>query len=781
MHGVIPVHIYISYLYHYFGNSHVLFNIQKEVYKMKGNVSFHRVMNNSSDIKQKMESVNKYSLCGVSALGFPSKNSSVRTLMFSKHASQRVVLTHGEVARIFTGAEDAYGVLSSYFITAKSDLVLERKFVKYPNTPYSSILYIFRNVKTGKYMCHLAEAVHWNTEKYGFQNIDLLDKPYHEGSVIPEGTVMSKTTSYNDTNKYCAGANLRVMYTPLHDLTEDAIILSESACKKLEYSMVDRVVVDISEKMFMLNNYGTIDKYKSFPDIGESIQDGVLCSLREISAFSSLSEAMVPHINDVNYYTDGIITDIDVYSNCNEIQDKQLNYYQQCLTSWYQDIYAYISTIISDIDQDDTKLLDIYHKAEKYLTNAKWATKEKLPYIYVVFKILQPKTIERGQKITGRHGNKSVVSMIIPDELMPKDQYGNHVEMLANGFCPTNRIIPFALYEPTITFQMECIHNHIVNNNLPKEEAFELVIEYMKLFNHQYAARIEKKCKLNPDKAYADIVKNGLYMMQPPFQEENVRDAIIAAYERWDIFPYFEWKTKLRHRWITQRKRYAIGYQYTWVLKQEASKNMSAVATGRTTLYDLPVKTSNYKNRKMKYSDNAIKFGEYDTYGFLQVVDVETFAKLTTYYRGSQYEDNSLLMSHLNDMGIPEGAINQFPQLDCLKAYLKAIGIKLEDDFTVNSINSIDQEEDFMIGNHEIKISGGFLRAVLVIYSYYSQYKNYLKLQNKRHEATVDMTVFVKQMLKTDVFANKSDEYIRIAFTKFFDMMNILDEEKFLK
>ena len=264
MHGDYPVHIYISYLYHYFGNSHVLFNIQKEVYKMKGNVSFHRVMNNSSDIKQKMESVNKYSLCGVSALGFPSKNSSVRTLMFSKHASQRVVLTHGEVARIFTGAEDAYGVLSSYFITAKSDLVLERKFVKYPNTPYSSILYIFRNVKTGKYMCHLAEAVHWNTEKYGFQNIDLLDKPYHEGSVIPEGTVMSKTTSYNDTNKYCAGANLRVMYTPLHDLTEDAIILSESACKKLEYSMVDRVVVDISEKMFMLNNYGTIDNYKAF-------------------------------------------------------------------------------------------------------------------------------------------------------------------------------------------------------------------------------------------------------------------------------------------------------------------------------------------------------------------------------------------------------------------------------------------------------------------------------------------------------------------------------------
>lgn len=762
--------------------------------KQRSKLSFHRTMNNSSDIKQKMESVNKYSICGVSALGFPGKNSSVRSLMFSKHASQRLVLNNGEVARIFTGAEDAYGSLSSYFVTAKDDLVLERKFVKFPNTSYSSILYIFRNVKTGKYVCHLAEAVNWNTEKYGFQNIDMINKPYQVGSVIPKDTVISKTTSYDDNNHYCAGVNLRVLYTTLHDLTEDAIILSESACKKLEYSMVDKVVVDISEKMFMLNNYGDINNYKAFPDIGESIQSGILCSLREISALSSLSEAMVPHINDINYYTEGIVTDIDVYSNCAEIQDKQLNYYHQCLLNWYQDIYSYISTIISNIDQDDTKLLDIYHKAEKYLTTAKWATKEKLPYIYVVFKILQPKTIQRGQKITGRHGNKSVISMIVPDHLMPMtaevDDNGKPipgterpVEMLANGFAPTNRIIAFALYEPTITYQMECIHRHIIDENLSMNDAFDLIVEYMRLFNAQYARNIERKMRSNPEKAYTDIINNGLYAMMPPFQEENVRDAVIAAYERWDFFHYFDLFTKLRHRWIHQKDKYPIGYQYTWVLKQEASKNMSAVATGRTTLYDLPVKTSNYKNRKMKYSDNAIKFGEYDTYGFLQVVDVETFAKLTTYYRGSQYEENSLLMSHLNDMGIPEGAINQFPQLDCLKAYLKAIGIKLEDDFTVNSINATDVVEKFQIGNHEAEISGSYLRTIMIIYSYYQQYKSYLKINNGgKDEGTVDLNDFVNKMLtKTDLFKDRSREYISESFRLFFQWMNVLDEEKFLK
>lgn len=760
----------------------------KQNYDIKKRDTVRRVMNKSSDIRSKMESVNKYSLCGVSGLGFPGKISPVRSLMFSKHASQRVVLDHGEVARIFTGAEDAYGKRSSFFVTAKNTLVLERAFVKFPNTPYSSILYIFRDTVTNKYVCHLAEAVHWNVEKYGFQNIDMVKGNYRPGDTIPQGEVISKTTSYDENNHYCAGANLRILYTTLHDLTEDAIILSESACKKLEYSMVDKVTVDISEEMFMLNNYGTLENYKAFPDIGEEIQSGILCSLREISALSSKSEAMIPHINDINYYTNGIITDIDIYSNCTEIQDKQLAYYHNCIMNWYSEIYAYVSTIINHIDQDDTKLLDIYHKAKKYLmTSAKWSTKEKLPYIQVVFKVLQKKQIRKGQKITGRYGNKSVVSLILPDDCMPKDEFGVPVDMLANGFAPTNRIIGFALYEGTITYQMEWIHKYITNpdNNVSRDEAVQLVIDYMSLFNHDWGNNIATKFQQNPDAVYKDICKNGLYLLLPPFQPENVRDATIEAYDRWEdtIFHKYTIYTKLRHRWIKQKEKHAIGYQYTWVLKQEASKNMSAVATGRTTLYDLPIKTSNYKNRKIQYSDNAIKFGEYDTYGFLQVVDVEMFGKMTTYYRGSQYEENSMLMSHINDIGIPEGAVNQFPQLDCFKAYLKAIGIKLENDFTVNTISTVDDEEDFMIGNHDVKISGSYLRTILVIYSYYSQYKNYIKLENgNRYEATIDMNTFVDNMLNnTDLFANKSDEYIRTSFEKFFEMLRILDEEKFLK
>ena len=154
---------------------------------------------------------------------------------------------------------------------------------------------------------------------------------------------------------------------------------------------------------------------------------------------------------------------------------------------------------------------------------------------------------------------------------------------------------------------------------------------------------------------------------------------------------------------------------------------------------------------------------------------VDDFGKLAPAYRGSQYEANSILMSHLNDIGIKPGSINQFPQMECLKAYLKAMGISLEQDFNVNTITSIDEEEKFAIGNHEVTISCSFLRTCLVIYSYYIQYEEY-------KNGCVDMDEFITKILtETDVFDLKSDEYKESAIMKFFELLPILREVKYLK
>jgi hypothetical protein len=293
-------------------------------------------------------------------------------------------------------------------------------------------------------------------------------------------------------------------------------------------------------------------------------------------------------------------------------------------------------------------LIDIYHKAEKYLSESTWVTKEFIVNTVIRFKILKHMPIRVGQKIVGRFGNKSVVTQIVPQHIMPRTDDGRPIHMLANALAVPNRIIAFATYEATMTFMQERMWQHIIElakQGKSKDDIMDLVIDFVNQFEPQEGGELARLYSLHPNEIYQDIMKNGIYIQIRPLNEVCVRDAILNCYKKWpDIMKKYKIQTKLRHRWVTLDDEYAIGYQYTWVLKQEPSKAMSTVATGKTTWYDQPVKSRLFNKHLRHYSDNPIKFGEYDTYNFLAGVGVREFSKITTYFRGSQYEENSMLM-----------------------------------------------------------------------------------------------------------------------------------------
>ena len=745
---------------------------EKPVERKKGP---RKVMNNVLDIETRCAAVDPRSMFGASSIGFPDKISPVRAGMATKHgATQRVVLTNPEFPFVYTGAENEFGKLSSWDVTAEADLEIKRKFVKFKDYPeYSPVAYIYLNKATGKYGCKVLSPVVRITEKYGFRMKNLIANK-HEGDIIPKDTPITQSSSYvNDL--YCGGRNLRMAYIVHPDVTEDAIILSDYAAQVLSFDMVDEVTVDIGKNAYLRNRYGKNGAYKPFPNIGEWIEDDVICSIRENSFVSSVAEASVPHINDKNLYSHGIIMDIDILTNV-EVENEQFNSYLRQITDWYNDIYSYISKVITDPYQDDTTLLDIYNKAEKFLfSKAMWADKEYIADTIMKFKVLQPTPIRVGQKITGRYGNKSVVAKIIKRELMPRTDDGRPIDMLANGLAVPNRIIAFATYEGKMTFQSERIHQHIkklYENGASNEEIMSIVFDFIGTFSKQQVNELRRVYNMAPDAVAADIIKNGIYINIEPLNETCVRDALIAADEKWkDIFKPYKIKTKLRHRWVEIDGDYNVGYQYTWVLKQEPSKYLTAVSTGRTTLYDLAVKTKQYKEHLKHYSDNAIKFGEYDTYNFLAAVEVRTFAKIATYFRGSQYEENSVLMSQLDDKPLDLTKYNKFPQLDNLHNCFKFIGIGMRSTGEYNTIGAVDDIQEVHIGNIPVKISLPNLSYVLIIYSYYTQYEQYLG-------GAVDMVDFLTKIRGTNVFEQKPDWYVDWVFEEFISLLPVLQQLK---
>lgn len=739
----------------------------------------HRgVMNNVNEINQRADEVSKLSLFGASAMGFPDKISSVRAGMATRHASQRVVLQSPEFPIMFTGAENNFGKRSSWNIEAEDDLELIKIFPKFKNVKNCTTVYIFKNLRTGKYKCKVITPAVNLVEKYGFRMNNFMTS-HIEGDILHAGDIIAQTSSYVNRN-YCAGINVRCANAVLPELTEDALIISEDTAKRMAYNMVDVVTVNVSKNSYLLNKYGTNGEYKPFPDIGEEIKNDILCSIRENSYVSSVKEASIPHINDKKYFSKGTVVDISIFSNV-EVENDQVIHYSSQIHEWYTNIYSYISTIISDKYQDDTSLLDIYHEAEKYLNKSTWVTKEYIADTIIKFTIFQPKEIRIGQKVVGRYGNKSVIAKIIPDNLMPKTADGRPIHMLSNALAVPNRIIAFQTYEQTLTFQLERMHQHMLkmeSEGASKDDIIDIGIQLLSIYNPEFGEDTYRLYRENPDEVYNDIMTNGLYMQIPPLNEVCVRDAIIEGYEKFpDIMKRHKVLTNIKHKWVDRwvelDEEHAIGYQYMWVLKQEPSKSMSTVSTGRTTLYDLPVKTRKFNQNLSHYSDNPIKFGEYDTYNFLAGVGPRSFAKISTMFRGSQYEDNSVLMSQLNNMGVDMSKYNKFPQLDNLKNILKFMGIELKQSiYGYNTIGNIDEEQDIFIGNVNVRISIPDLRYILIMNSYYMQYEEYIN-------GPVDMVTFFDKMVnETNLFDALTDEYVSSIFEKFSELFPILQQLK---
>lgn len=732
------------------------------------------VMNNVVDIENQAKKVVPMSLFGASAMGFPDKISLVRAIMETRHTSQRVVLCEPEVAMLFTGVENEYGERSSWNIKVHEDYQLMKIFRKFKDYDKSVTCYILKNKRTGKYKCELISPAINLTEKYGFAMNSYMDG-YKEGDTLISGTKIAQSTSYVDDN-YCGGKNIRMAYTVLPELTEDALVISDYAAEQLSYNMVDIVDVDIKKDSFLLNKYGRNGEYKPFPDIGEEIENNIVCSIRENSFVSSFAEASMPHINDKNKFSSGRIVDIDIFTNVDEDND-QVNKYISQIRDWYSSIYAYIKKIIEDPYQDDTSLLDMYHEADKWLNDSTWVTKEKIINTIIRFTVLQHKKIHPGQKVVGRMGNKSVISDIIPRERMERTEDGRPLDMLANGLSIFNRIIMFAPYENSVTCLTEKMFEHL--KHMEKEgsspdEIMALAIEFVSTFNPNEGRELERMYNETPRRIYEDVMKNGLYIQIEPHNEIPVRDSLEACYKKWGdtIMKRQKVYSKLGHRWVPLDGEHSIGYQYTWVLKQEPSKAMSVVSTGRTTYYDIPVKTRQFKNNLKRYSDNPIKFGEYDTYNFLAGIGPLTFAKITTYYRGSQYEDHSMLMAQLNDIDLDLKKFNKFPQLSNLKNVLKLNGVQLkESPFTFNSIGLIDKQYEVYMNNVKVQISIPDLSYVLQMYSYYLQYEQYLN-------GAVDLIDFFNQLRGTNLFTMRSEKYIQHVFDTFRKLLPVLQQLK---
>lgn len=309
--------------------------------------------------------------------------SSMRSIMFTSHLRQFKNLIDSDIPRVFTNYENAVGDLSTGYYKAKKKVEIIDKVSRFENGKDDDHLYMLftYDKETDTYGIIEKKLVEDLTEKFGYGYItDVMDSK-SVGDNIDKDEVLFRSTSYDDQMNYGYGRNVKVMYAMENHTIEDAIVCSKSFANSMVSKEVETVKVALNDNDILCNIFGDNDIYKCFVDIGETVDDKVICARRRIHNNQILYDMKKSNLRKININNDNLfyiengsrLVDITIYSNkkLDDIPDnvfnKQIRYYLKMQENFYKKIYDRCKKIIKSGSNFTSDISFFYKKAKDIL------------------------------------------------------------------------------------------------------------------------------------------------------------------------------------------------------------------------------------------------------------------------------------------------------------------------------------------------------------------------------------------------------------------------------
>ena len=314
-----------------------------------------------------------------------------RTLMGSNMQRQAVPLLTSEAPIVGTGVEWIAARDSGSTVVCKADGVVE----------YADSLKIIVKVKQGSDTYHLANFERSNASS-SINHRPLVKKgdKVHRGQVIADGPS-------TENGELALGKNMTVAFMTYNGYNyEDAVILNEKLVKDDVYTSlhIDHYDIDCRD-----TKLGPEEITRDIPNVGEDARknldaDGIIKIGTEVKEGDILVGKVTPK---------GV----------------------QELTSEEKLLHAIFGEKTREVR--DTSLR-VEHGAGGVVHDVKVYTKEnsdelpagvsKVIRVYII----QKRKIQVGDKMSGRHGNKGVISLVLPEEDMPYLPDGRPVDVMLN-------------------------------------------------------------------------------------------------------------------------------------------------------------------------------------------------------------------------------------------------------------------------------------------------------------------------------------------------------------
>ncbi|HAU84849.1 MAG TPA: hypothetical protein DCW90_04920 [Lachnospiraceae bacterium] len=300
----------------------------------------------------------------------------------------------------------------------------------------------------------------------------------------------------------------------------------------------------------------------------------------------------------------------------------------------------------------------LYGRARDILDpNKKWNNGNGVfSNLLIQIDIMRPEALGIGCKLTGRHGNKSVVSKILPDDQMPRTKDGRVVELLVNNLAIINRTIGGPIFEESQNFCSAMAVKHMKNDLKTLKERGNFLFEFISMFNERQGRMMKKtydELTTSEKKEYIEGVMDGhIYLNMMPVGEDRP-----FFYKLLDVYKKYDWikpEEIYIHRFgrdiLTLQRQY-IGEMYIVALKQTSKKGFSVRGMGAVNNKGLPERSYKNKSHMERYSTSDIRFGEFESLNFLVGMSPDELALFHAYYRSAPDARKELGKEVLNPKG----------------------------------------------------------------------------------------------------------------------------------
>jgi len=363
------------------------------------------------------------------------------------------------------------------------------------------------------------------------EHLDVMNIYVRPGDKFKKGDILAESNFCKD-GKINIGKNLLTGVMVYYGNNyEDGIVISDRLVnedtftsvhfKDLSFTLTpDKVLLSIDDNI-----------YKPLPDELETIKAGtpysIIKKLNSDDLYSVFSEPV-----RLEAKKNFIISEVNLYANS---WNKEIPEFKQWIEKTLDeqiDKQKYLQKIIKNVFEKEQAIKLIRENGlDKISLDQKYKYKrEEINGIHVEMYGVHFRKIKVGDKIANRHGNKGIISRIVPHEKMPQLEDGRHLDICINPLGIISRMNIGQLYEMHLAASVQDLKFNLtkmLKENNSQEEIKKYLLGYIQIIDETndqwyYKQFIEQL----PQKINLEFVEN-LTIIQPPF--ESCRLAEVEA------------------------------------------------------------------------------------------------------------------------------------------------------------------------------------------------------------------------------------------------------------